>query len=49
MLHVGKMEGSQVMHGFVGEEKEFNWKPVEVEKCGCDVLPGFGAGEESYS
>lgn len=35
------------MHGCVG--KEFDWKPVEVEKCGCDVLPGFGAGEESYS
>lgn len=33
MLHVGKREGSQVMHGCVG--KEFDWKPVEVEKCVC--------------
>lgn len=42
------------MQGCAGEEKvfevdpTFDWKPVEVEECGCDVFPGLGVGETKF-
>ncbi len=47
--------GSQVVEGFVGDDKEFevdalrDWEPVEVMKDGSDVVAGTGVCGETSS
>ena len=52
---VSKVCVHQSIEGFVGEHEQFeddpilNWKPVEFDEGGSDVVPKFGVCEDSCS